>query len=134
MPSRYRDELLSRAGGQMVLTVDLAEPCLCLYPLDAWEHVEAQLRTLPSLRPESRLLQRQLIGNAEDLEIDANGRLLLPPRLREHAHLDKKVVLVGQLNKFQLWSEEAWQAINAADLEQIQKPGVLPEEFLSLNL
>lgn len=134
MPSRYRDELLARAAGQMVLTVDLVEPCLCLYPLDAWEQVEAQLRNLPSLSRQARLLQRQLIGKAEDLELDGNGRLLLPQSLREHAQLDKKVVLVGQLNKFQLWNEDAWAAVNAADLEQIQQPGVLPDELLGLIL
>ena len=46
-----------------------------------------------------------LIGNAVDLELDGNGRFLIPPRLREYAKLDKRAMLVGQLNKFQLWDE-----------------------------
>jgi len=108
MPSRYRDELLSRCAGQLIVTVDAVDPCLCVYPLTEWELIEAKLRQLPSLVEENRRLQRVLIGNAVDLELDGNGRFLVPPRLREHAGLDKHAMLVGQLNKFQLWNESAW--------------------------
>jgi MraZ protein len=59
---------------------------------------------------------------------------LVPPRLREHARLDKRVMLVGQLNKFQLWDEDAWNAIAMADLEAIKVPGGMPEELLDLTL
>ena len=134
MPSRYRDELLSRCAGQLIVTVDAVDPCLCVYPLTEWELIEAKLRQLPSLVEENRRLQRVLIGNAVDLELDSNGRFLVPPRLREHAGLDKHAMLVGQLNKFQLWNESAWNALAEADLAAIKQPGGLPDELRDLNL
>lgn len=134
MPSRYRDELLSRCAGQLIVTVDAVDPCLCVYPLIEWELIEAKLRQLPSFVEENRRLQRVLIGNAVDLELDGNGRFLVPPRLREHAGLDKHVMLVGQLNKFQLWNENAWNALAEADLAAIKQPGGLPDELRDLIL
>ena len=134
MPSRYRDELLSRCAGQLIVTVDAVDPCLCVYPLTEWELIEAKLRQLPSLVEENRRLQRVLIGNAVDLELDGNGRFLVPPRLREHAGLDKHAMLVGQLNKFQLWNESAWNALAEADLAVIKQPGGLPDELRDLIL
>lgn len=134
MPSRYRDELLLRCAGQLIVTVDAVDPCLCVYPLTEWELIEAKLRQLPSLVEENRRLQRVLIGNAVDLELDGNGRFLVPPRLREHAGLDKHAMLVGQLNKFQLWNESAWNALAEADLAAIKQPGGLPDELRDLIL
>jgi MraZ protein len=134
MPSRYRDELDSKCSGHLIITVDTIEPCLCVYPLDEWEIIEAKLRTLPSQSENVRRLQRLLIGNAVDLELDGSGRFLVPPRLREHARLDKKAMLVGQLNKFQLWDEDTWNAVAAADLAAIQQPGAMLDELRDLIL
>ncbi|MBD8491851.1 division/cell wall cluster transcriptional repressor MraZ [Pseudomonas syringae] len=134
MPSRYRDELDSRSGGQLIVTIDAVDPCLCIYPLSEWELIEAKLRELATFREENRRLQRLLIGNAVDLELDGSGRLLVPPRLRVHARLDKRVMLVGQLNKFQLWDEDAWNALAEADLAAIQQPGAMPDDLRDLIL
>ena len=134
MPSRYRDELLARCAGQLIVTIDAVDPCLCIYPLSEWELIEAKLRELPSLREETRRLQRLLIGNAVDVELDGNGRILVPPRLREYARLDKHAMLVGQLNKFQLWDEAAWSAVADADLAAIKQSGSLPDELRDLIL
>lgn len=134
MPSRYRDELVARCAGQLIVTIDAIDPCLCVYPLLEWELIEAKLRELPSLREESRRLQRLLIGNAVDVELDGNGRILVPPRLREYARLDKHAMLVGQLNKFQLWDEAAWSAVADADLAAIKQSGSLPDELRDLIL
>jgi MraZ protein len=134
MPSRYRDELVSRSAGQLIITIDAIDPCLCVYPLNEWELIEAKLRELPSLREENRRLQRLLIGNAVDLELDGSGRFLVPPRLREYAGLDKRAMLVGQLNKFQLWDEDAWNALADADLAAIKQPGALPDQLQDLIL
>ncbi|MCY1341186.1 Transcriptional regulator MraZ [compost metagenome] len=134
MPSRYRDEIVARSAGQLIVTIDAVDPCLCVYPLPEWELIEAKLRELPSLREETRRLQRLLIGNAVDLELDGSGRFLVPPRLREYARLDKRAMLVGQLNKFQLWDEDAWNALAEADLAAIKEPGGLPDELRDLIL
>ncbi len=134
MPSRYRDELVSRCAGQLIVTIDAVDPCLCVYPLPEWEQIENKLRELASFREENRRLQRLLIGNAVDLELDASGRFLVPPRLREYAKLDKRAMLVGQLNKFQLWDEDAWNAVADADLAAIKQPGALSDELRDLIL
>ncbi|BCR25989.1 transcriptional regulator MraZ [Aquipseudomonas alcaligenes] len=123
-----------RCGGQLIVTIDAVDPCLCVYPLPEWELIEAKLRDLPSLREETRRLQRLLIGNAVDIELDGSGRFLVPPRLRAHAGLDKHAMLVGQLNKFQLWNEDAWNALADADLAAIKQPGALPDDLRDLIL
>ncbi len=132
LPSRLRAELGEDA--QLVITIDAIDPCLCLYPACEWEVIEARLRELPSLLEENRRLLRLLVGNAVDLELDGNGRFLVPARLREFAGLSKTAVLVGQLNKFQLWDESAWDARCAADLEAIKAAGSLPAALSSLIL
>jgi MraZ protein len=134
MPSRYRDELNSRSSGQLIITIDMVDRCLNVYPLDEWEIIETKLKALPSLREEVKRLHRLLIGNAVDLELDSNGRFLVPPRLREYARLDKRAMLVGQLNKFQLWDEDTWNAVSTADLDAIQQPGAMPDELRDLIL
>jgi Uncharacterized protein conserved in bacteria len=75
-----------------------------------------------------------LIGNAVTWNSTAVGVFLVPPRLREYAKLDKKAMLVGQLNKFQLWDEDAWNAVSAADLAAIQQPGAMPDDLRDLIL
>jgi len=134
MPSRYRDELVSRSTGQLIVTIDAIDPCLCVYPLPEWEIIENKLRELASFREENRRLQRLLIGNAVDLELDGSGRFLVPPRLREYAKLDKRAMLVGQLNKFQLWDEDSWNAVADADLAAIKQPGALSDDLRDLIL
>ena len=134
MPSRYRDELVARCSGQLIVTIDAVDPCLCVYPLAEWVLIENKLRELASFREENRRLQRLLIGNAVDLELDASGRFLVPPRLREYAKLDKRAMLVGQLNKFQLWDEDSWNAVAEADLAAIKQPGALSDDLRDLIL
>lgn len=129
MPSRYREELIDRCNGEMVITIDLLDPCLCIYPLSDWEQLEAKLRALPSLDEENRRLFRLLIGSAVDVTLDASSRLLIPPRLREFAALDKSVVLMGQLEKFQLWDEGEWEKRREDDLSSIGKLGGLSSEL-----
>lgn len=109
LPARFRDALQERCGGHVVLTIDSRERCLLLYPLPEWNKVQTGLEALANLKRNARVLQRLLIGHATDVETDANGRLLIPPPLREHANLQKKLVLLGQGNKIEIWSEEHWQ-------------------------
>ncbi len=108
MPSKYRDRLQTRCNGQLVVTVDLRDPCLLLYPLPEWEDIERQLVRLGNLNPQARRLQRLLIGHATEVELDGNGRILLPPPLRDFANLDKRIALTGQGKKFEIWDEQTW--------------------------
>ncbi len=107
VPVRYRQQLLNTAEGELILTVDF-DRCLLLYPLSVWVDVEQKLIQLSSTHPRARALKRLLLGHAEECSMDASGRILLPAPLREFARLDKRVVLVGQGNKFEIWDEQAW--------------------------
>ena len=110
LPARFRERAGEAGAGQLVVTIDSRERCLLLYPLAEWEAVQARLGSLSNMRPNTRVLQRLLIGHATDVDLDANGRLLLPGMLREYAGLNKKLVLLGQGNKSEIWAEESWQA------------------------
>ncbi|MDH5472566.1 MAG: division/cell wall cluster transcriptional repressor MraZ [Gammaproteobacteria bacterium] len=107
MPARYRERLMETCGGRLVVTVD-RDRCLLVYPLHEWELIESQLVNLPSLNKQARLLQRLLIGHATEMELDSQGRILLPTMLRDYAALDKKIVLIGQGKKFEIWDEQSW--------------------------
>ena len=101
-------------AGRLVLTADPSR-CLLLYPLAAWEPIQARLMALSSFNEKIRSLQRLLVGYADDVDIDTAGRILVPPSLRRYANLDKHVVLVGQGHKFELWDESAVAGANRAD-------------------
>lgn len=108
LPTRYRERVLERSGGQLIVTVDRDGQCLLLYPLTDWEPVEKQLMALPALDPQSRRLQRLMVGHATDLPLDAHGRILLTQELREFAGLQRHAMLVGQGNRCELWDETRW--------------------------
>lgn len=109
IPTRYRDMLLAHCAGQLVLTAD-ADGCLLLYPQPEWQPIREKLMQLSAFNPKTRALQRFLVGHAEDVVMDAAGRVLISSTLRDYAKLDKRVMLVGQGNKFELWDEARWQA------------------------
>jgi len=109
IPARYRDMLLAHCAGNMVLTAD-ADGCLLMYPQPEWQPIRDKLNKLSSFNAKSRALQRLLVGYAHDEVMDGAGRVLIPQTLRSYAVLDKRVMLVGQGNKFELWDEARWQA------------------------
>ncbi len=108
LPARYRERLLEICQSQLIITIDTDQPCLLIYPLPEWELIEDKIEALPSFNPTTRRIQRLLIGHATEVEVDSSGRMLLPNPLREYAKLDKKVVLIGQGKKFELWDETRW--------------------------
>ena len=110
MPARQREPLLSQCEGQIVVTIDTQTACLVVYPLPEWERIEREVQALPALKPAVKRFQRLVLGYATDIELDGSGRMLLPQSLREYAQLDKKLVLVGQGNKLEIWSEALWLA------------------------
>lgn len=135
VPTRYREELLTDCQGKMICTVDIQHACLLLYPLPEWEEIELKLCNLSSTNPQERMFQQILLGNASDCDMDKNGRLLINGPLRQHANLEKNIMLVGQLKKFEIWSESAWQAQMQKGISQIQS-GELPlsDRLMDLSL
>ena len=134
IPTRYRDRLVEQAEGQIVATVD-RDYCLLLYPLPAWEEIERKLIRLPSLNRQARRLQRLMIGYASELEMDGQGRVLLPRELREFAHLDRHALLIGQGKKFELWDQDRWNERRDVWLaDEESETGSLPADLETLSL
>lgn len=139
LPARCR-QLLSRneepldKEHQLVLTIDTESPCLLLYPAPEWEVIEEKLQALPSFNPAVRRIQRLLIGHATDLELDTNGRILLPALLRSYARLEKEVMLIGQGRKIELWAANEWDDYRTQWITETVKPGDLPDELQTLAL
>lgn len=131
IPARYRGELMSSCAGCLIVTVDPSK-CLLIYPQPAWEPIEQKLNNLSSFDQKTRNLQRLLVGNASDVEMDAAGRILVSLPLRQFAGLSKDVVLVGQGAKFELWDEEKWNLQIESALAF--KDGDMPPELDGFSL
>ena len=109
VPAKFREEL----GEEFVMTLGL-DGCLFVYPNSEWETFVEQLKKLPGNR-EVRQLQRYFLAGATNCELDKQGRILIPVKLREHAKLEKEVVFVGVLGEIEVWSKERWDANNDFD-------------------
>jgi MraZ protein len=133
LPTRYRGPLEDRCQGQVVLTVH-DDRCLLLYPQPDWDEIERKLVRLPNQNKRTRTLQRMLLGHATELEIDKSGRILIPPRLREFASLEKRVVLAGLGNKFEIWNEDAWEQSCGEWVADDSDAGEMPDSLESLTL
>jgi MraZ protein len=83
--------------------------CLLLYPAPAWEPIRDRILATPSFDPRSAAAKRVLVGNARDSEIDAAGRILIAPELRDYAGCEKQVWLVGMGTHFEIWSDAGWR-------------------------
>jgi MraZ protein len=119
LPAKYRDRVTDRCDGHMVLTVHPFDRCLLLYPLADWEVIESQVNALPnSTSRQARRLQHLMVGYATELDLDAANRLLLPVMHRDHAELNKRLILVGQGQKFEIWSEARWTSMTETYLSE----------------
>lgn len=107
MPSKYRRTIMNYCSGELVLTADRDE-CLLIYPEPDWRKIESALISLPSFDKHARFVQRLMLGYAAECEMNSQGRVLLPPPLREFAHINRQTVLIGQGSKFELWDYEHW--------------------------
>ena len=135
VPTRYRDQLIENAAGQMVCTIHINSPCLLLYPLPEWEIIEQKLSRLSSMNPQERRVQRLLLGHASECQMDNSGRLLIAPVLRQHAGLTKEVMRVGQFNEFELWDETTWYQQVKEDIDAEQSDSAtLSERLQDLSL
>lgn len=130
VPAKYRERLAGTAAGRVVLTINPLERCLWLYPELEWQEIARKVARLPSLKSQNRTLQRLLLGHASELEMDAQGRLLVSAELRRYAGIGKKAALVGQGQKFEVWDESQW----LEQREQWLEEAALPDSELSGEL
>jgi MraZ protein len=122
VPTRYRQSLMDDCQGQLVCTVDNRQSCLLLYPLPEWDIIEEKISKFSTMNPDERRIQRLLIGYANDSVMDKSGRVLIAPTLRQYANLEKEIMIVGQRNRFEIWSQDTWFAQVEEDLK-IEKAG-----------
>lgn len=133
LPARHREALSVICDSQLVITKDLDLPCLLIYPVEVWEAVEEQIDALPTFNKQVSRLKHTLVAYADDVSIDANGRLLLPSAHRKLVNFEKKVLLVGQGKKFELWDEMTWNEYQQKWLNE-NDDGKLSEALAGLSL
>ncbi|HIW81957.1 MAG TPA: division/cell wall cluster transcriptional repressor MraZ [Candidatus Acetatifactor stercoripullorum] len=115
IPSKFREAL----GEEFVVSKGM-DGCLFVYANDDWNAFEQKLTSLPLINKEARQFARFFLAGAATVELDKQGRILLPAALREFAGLDKDVVLVGVGSRIEIWSREKWEDMNAdADMDDI---------------
>ena len=104
VPSKFREQL----GDEFVVTKGF-DSCLFVYGNPEWTEMEKKLTALPVTNASARKLTRFFLAGATTCEVDKQGRILLPPVLREYANLQKDVVLVGVLSRVEIWDKDRWQ-------------------------
>ena len=131
IPTKYLEVLMLESSGSIVIT---AHPhgCLLLYPKSAWEPIQDKVMKFSSFDKKSSGLQRLLVGYAEDVNIDASGRLLISSELRAFSDIDKTLMLFGQGSHFELWSQDLWgKEINQININENNE---LPDEIGGFSL
>ncbi len=126
VPSKFREEL----SGRFVVTKGL-EKCLYAYPMEEWEKIEEKFKELPLTAKDARKFTRFFFSGAGELEIDKQGRALIPANLREYAGIEKDVVLAGVISRVEIWSRQNWEE-NSADTDMDEIAGHIME--LGLNI
>jgi MraZ protein len=112
IPAPIRHSL--QDSGHSRVVVARFDQCLAAFAPPEWGKLENDLLALSFFDPKARATQRLLTKDADDCEIDVQGRILLPPNLREGAGLERDAVVVGVLNRFEIWSPPAWDAFLSA--------------------
>ena len=129
IPARHRAQLIEQCDAQLVITMGHLA-CLEIYPLPEFERIAKDIEAMEN-RDSAELLKRAFVGRSVETEIDKQGRIGLPTHLRKMAVLDSSVVLVGQINRFELWAEERWDEMYGAGPNSIVP--ALKEAFRTLK-
>ena len=111
IPSKFREEL----GHEFILTKGL-DDCLFIYSKEEWKKFESKLADLPIASKEARSFVRYFFSGAVECEIDKQGRLTIPPHLREHAKIDKELVTIGVMSRVEVWSKQKWESYESNGL------------------
>jgi MraZ protein len=121
IPARFKD--MVRAGGGDVVMITRMDKSLFAYSLNEWGKIEDRIMALAEKSDSMRRFRRVFVGGAHECPIDKQGRVLIPPALREYAELEKEVVLAGVLEHFEIWSQQNWNKENEAmemDMQQVE--------------
>ncbi len=107
IPSKFKDILYKKSLKTLVLTI--FDDCIYAYPQDVWEELEKKAVNLPLTNKSARRFKRMFFASAQDVNIDSQGRILIPPVLRNDSAIAKDVVILGNLDHIELWSKDSWE-------------------------
>ena len=127
IPSRFRDVLSQHREETIILTN--FDNCLWGFPQDEWEQLEEKIRGLSMLQKDVRTFVRYFFSGAQECPVDRQGRILIPPTLREEAGLEKDVVLLGLATRIEIWSKVRWDAFNKEASENVEAMAAKLSEF-----
>lgn len=111
IPAPFREIINSNYSTKMYVTNAPFERCLCIYPLEEWNKLQEQVRAKPRSDEAIRFFMRRVIASAVEVEIDKQGRILIPAALREDANINGDVVIAGQVEKIELWDRDEWNTL-----------------------
>ena len=115
IPSKFREQLTNT----FILTRGL-DGCLVIYSIESWNNITSKLNTLPFTKKDARNFLRFIASNAIDLQFDKQGRIVIPNNLKIHAGLSKECVVIGTLDKIEIWSKENWDNFNQENKDKFE--------------
>jgi MraZ protein len=119
VPAPFREIISSNYSSKMYITNAAFDRCLHIYPYEEWSKLEEKVRGLPKMLEEVRFFMRRVIASAQECSIDKQGRILIPASLREDAGINGEVVIVGQIDKVELWDRKEWDTV--VDISRIDR-------------
>ena len=108
IPSEFRDVLTERYDDKLVLMKNY-DRCLVAYPVEEWQKIDAKIAALPQSDPMVTKYHRYFYSSAKVCELDGQGRVLVPPALKQYAGLSRDVVIIGLSNRMEIWDAETWK-------------------------
>jgi len=120
IPSRFRDVLREWEASHLIVTKSI-DRCLLAFAPDDWERMEQLAKGLSMVKKEDIVFKRHLVGSAEECPIDAQGRILIPSGLRDYAGLKKKCLLVGIVDRIEIWDQDTYNQSMEEALEDSEK-------------
>ncbi len=111
VPAPFREIISSNYNPKLFITNAAFDSCLQIFPQEEWNRLEEKVRQLPGMLEEVRYFKRRVIASAQEVELDKQGRILVPASLREDAGLNSDIVIVGQIEKIELWDRKSWDLV-----------------------
>lgn len=122
IPVRFREVLKEKYEDRLIVTADL-DPCLVVYPIEEWRMFLEKNKQAPSMQKEVKEFIRFSCSRADECAVDKQGRILISPLLREHASIQKRIVVIGMDTRFELWNPQRWQEKEAAISQNFERIG-----------
>ncbi len=119
IPAPFRDVITAHYSTKLFITIAPVDECLRIYPAEEWNKLQERVRTKPSSDKHVKFFMRRVIGSAVEIDMDKQGRILIPAALRQDANINTEIVIVGQVDRIELWNRDEWNKL--VDLSQIDK-------------